>query len=59
MKTPIVPLETIMLLDAKMFCGSRNIMQTMDEFHAVLDACGWDEQDYERLVLNRIDGRWD
>lgn len=59
MRTPIIPLETVMALDAKMFYRAPDLVQAWDEFAVVLEACGWDERDYNRLVLNRINGGWD
>jgi hypothetical protein len=57
--SPIVPLKTMMMLEARIFANTPNVIQAMRDFRVVLQACGWNEREYDRLMLNRVDGGWD
>ena len=59
---PKVSLEVVMIEDAKIFANvktTEDMEQAMNEYHALLEGCGWSKEEYERLVLNRVDREWD
>lgn len=57
-----VSFDTVALEDAKIFAKAKtkeDLQQAMIEYDALLNACGWTKQEYEMILLTRVNGQWD
>lgn len=62
MSLPKVAIDIVMVEDAKIFANVKtpeDMEQAMAEYNALLEGCGWTREEYERLLLNRVDSQWD
>lgn len=61
MKKYKVSFEVVALADAKIFANAvsvEQIEQAMQEYRDLLDACGWEQKEYEDILLAKIDNGW-
>jgi len=57
-----IPFDTVARLEADIFAKARSVeevKQALIDFRLVLKNCGWEEQEYDKIMLARIDKQWD